>query len=216
MSASDESLADVVRGQASLIADLQARLDRLESSPVGPGGRALQAASHSAQTSGDIVVDQPSRRGFLRLAGAAAAGAAVAAVGNASPAAALDGGTFTGAETVFTNNGTDFTKAGVKGVYVNSGGIGVLGEANAGSSAAGVIGQSLSFLNPPAATGYGVYGASTTGYALYAASNGRLGFDPHLAGTAAPTIGGYKLGDIVMNANGDTFSCVVAGSGGSA
>ena len=57
MSASDESLADVVRAQASLIADLQARLDRLESSPVGSTERALQAASHSAQTSGDIVVD---------------------------------------------------------------------------------------------------------------------------------------------------------------
>lgn len=213
MSASDESLADVVRGQAALIADLQARLDRLESDGNSANANPLRAASHSVQTSNDMVVDPPSRRGFLRLAGAAAAGAAVAVVGNASPAAALDGGSFTGAETVFNNNGTDSTKAGVKGNFTGStsngiGGIGVLGQSDLLSSGAGVIGT--------ANLGYGVYGTSATGYALYAASNGRLGFDPHLLGTAAPTTGGYKLGDIVMNANGDTFSCVVAGSGGSA
>ena len=218
-----DSLADVVRGQAALIADLQARLDRLESTGSSANANRLRTASHSVQTSNDMVVDPPSRRGFLRLAGAAAAGAAVAAVGSASPAAALDGGSFTGAETVFTNNGTDSTKAGVKGSFTGTpimntpGGIGVLGQADgvpgqpshpSNASAAGVIGTSSS--------GYGVYGTSATGYALYAASNGRLGFDPHLAGTAAPTTGGYKLGDIVMNANGDTFSCVAAGSGGSA
>ena len=85
---SDESLADVVRGQAALIADLQARLDRLESSPVGPAERLHRTASTAV---GNDPGEATSRRGFLRLAGAAAAGAAVVAVGNASPAAAAAG-----------------------------------------------------------------------------------------------------------------------------
>lgn len=207
MSASDESLADVVQAQAALIADLQARLDRLEtkSTPRSQGAPASVMVSAVDGT----VTDSTSRRGFLRLAGVAAAGAAVAVVATATPAAAVDGGTFNGVETVFNNNGTDVNKAGVHGTFSpNGGGIGVLGTADLGASAAGVLGT--------AALGYGVYGTSSSGYALYAGSNGRLGFDPHLAGTTAPTSNAYKLGDIVMNANGDTFSCVVAGSGGTA
>ena len=234
-SPSDESLADVVRGQAALIADLQARLDRLESDGNSANTNPLRAASHSVQTSNDMVVDPPSRRGFLRLAGAAAAGAAVAVVGNASPAAAFDGGSFTGAETVFTNNGTDSTKAGVRGSFTGTpsggiGGIGVLGQADgvpgqpthpSNASAAGVIGQSLSPLDPVTGmplhpTGFGVYGASTTGYALYAASNGRIGFDAHvdslLTPGGYPTKGAYKVGDLFTNTNGDTYSCVVGGA----
>ena len=210
MSTEPLEIEALLRSQAALIDELQARVARLEAS--GPA-RLAAVPSPTAEViaASDFGVETSSRRGFLRLAGAAAAGAAVAAVANATPAAALDGGTYSGSETVFTNStSTDPAKSGVKGTFTTAavGGIGVLGQADTTSAAAGVVGASVA--------GYGVYGSAGTGYALYAGSNGRVGFDPHLTGTGAPTSGAYKLGDIVMNTAGDTFSCVVAGSGGAA
>lgn len=202
-----QALADVVRVQAEMIAELRSRIERLEGSNES-GSAESAPAPPDVPAKTDASGDAPSRRGFLRLAGLSAAGAAVAVVGSAGSAAAVDGGTFSGAETVYTNTGADVTKAGVKGTFTQAGGIGVLGQADNGASAAGVIGSALN--------GYGVYGTSSTGYALYAGSNGRLGFDPHLSGSTAPTTGGYKLGDVVMNSNGDLYACVVGGSGGAA
>lgn len=170
-----------------------------------------EAQTHEAQTheaQSHQAREPHGRRDFLRLAGAAAAGATVMALGNASPAAAVDGGSYSGTETVYTNTGSDASKSGVKGVFQNSNGIGVTGEANIGNVAAGVLGNSTS--------GYGVFGYSVDGYALCAGGNGRLGLYPHVAGAGSPTTGGYLLGDIVRNEVGDTFSCVVAGSGGAA
>ena len=211
MSADSQDIEALLQSQAALIDELRARVARLEASGPAPvvAVPARLSSTEVRSTDDDATVETSSRRGFLRLAGAAAAGAAVAVVANAAPAAALDGGTYSGSETVFNNNGIDVNKAGVKGTFgPNPNGIGVLGQADVGSAAAGVFGAAIS--------GYGVYGSAGTGYALYAGSNGRLGFDPHLTSTGAPTSGAYKLGDIVMNTAGDTFSCVVAGSGGAA
>jgi hypothetical protein len=145
------------------------------------------------------------RRRFITTLLAAGAAGVSSVVLSESPAGAVDGGSYSGTETSFTNTTTDATAAGVKGTFTNANGVGVRGIADVGNLAAGVEGKSVA--------GYGVYGSSSTGYGLYSGGNGRIGLDSVVA-SGQPTSGSYAVGDIVRNAAGDTFSCVAAGVAG--
>ncbi len=140
------------------------------------------------------------RRSFLRRLGVVGAAGIAGSALRASSAEAADGGTFTGAESTWINNVADATKAAVRGEFSNANGTGVRGVSASGRSGAGVEGAS--------AEGFGLYGDSTSGYAVFAGGNGRIGMGSHIA-TGAPTTGGYSLGDIVRNAAGDIWCCVV-------
>ena len=205
-------LANLLRSQRELIDDLQRRVDELEAD------KSPHAKSNAAKLTPPSVEDQ-TRRGFLRLAGAAAAGAAVTAISAATPAAATDGlavlqtATNTGTgETIVTNttNSPGGNPASTISALRGNGGdnsVGLFGKSN-GSKGAGIQGSSD--------LGYGVYGEGLTGYSMYAGGGGRYGMDAHsAAGSDAPTSGSYALGDIFRNSAGDVYVCTVAGIAGS-
>ena len=210
-------LANLLRSQRELIDDLQRRVDELEAN------KSPHTMSNSAAIHPPTSVEDQTRRGFLRLAGAAAAGAAVTAISAATPAAASDGlallqtATNTGTgETIVTNttNSPGGNPASTISALRGNGGdnsVGLFGKSN-GSKGAGIQGSSD--------LGYGVYGEGLTGYSMYAGGGGRYGMDAHsAAGSDAPTSGSYALGDIFRNSVGDVYVCTVGGlasPGGSA
>jgi hypothetical protein len=189
------------------IRQLCSRVEELE--------RRLQADSRVIAPSTPPVAEEglgtSNRRSFLRLAGVAATGLAVSALGT-ERAAAADNGTIlqgSGADanntnstmtTVTTTSGTATTSA-LRGIGpANSNG--VIGRSS-GSLGAGVWGESD--------LGYGVFGSSSAGYDLYAGGNGRIGLQSHLA-TGTPSSGSYDLGDIIRNSAGDVYICTVKGA----
>jgi len=204
-----------LRNQAELLADLRARLGPLEAAQKAAGPPAAPTGAHLQ----DAEQPETNRRGFLRLAGAAAAGVAVAAVAGAQPAAAADGVAINvgsdvdGATTTVVTNTTSVIlplpnplprrfPSGIKGVQVDHGN-GVWGKAD-GAAGAGVYGESNS--------GFGILGTSELGYALFAGGRGRIGSNAHVSVGPPPT--GYALGDIVRDAAGDMFVCVQVGTPG--
>jgi hypothetical protein len=166
-----------------------------------------------------------SRRGLFKLAGAAATGAIVHTVINASPAAAADNSTFLLGSANNGNNSTSTTttltrSASIDGaalavVYSTTAGVladAIAGETTGSSKGAGVAGRSNS--------GFGVIGESSSGYAVYAGQGGRVGLASHI--TIGPpkvpltgTIPTYDRGDVVRDASGNMYVCVVNGSPGS-
>ena len=214
----ENDLADLVQTQAAMIAELRERIDRLED----------RASRPSLERHVSVVELEPdtSRRGFLKLAGFAAAGAAAVVVGNAQPAAATDNSAILQAQvntgtlpTTVTNAGASGSAtSGVKAIGPQES-IGLYGISNGPPAVAGVFPPSLAVgVLGDSDGGFGVYGQSLRGYGLYAGGIGRIGLDVHgvTFGPSGPTGGGYQLGDIVRNVSGETFSCVVAGSGGAA
>jgi hypothetical protein len=193
-----ENVLAVIARQAEVIEKLEDRIRALESKDVGP----------SISNDGDDSTTS-TRRNLLKTLGIAAVTGTIGAnVIAATPAAAADGGSYTGTQTTFINNTSVATTAGVRGEFSGANGTGVIGVANAGTKAAGVNGVSTS--------GFGVFGETVTGYAVYSA--GRLGLASYLI-SGAPITGstdplnpspGFALGDIVRNSAGDTWSCVVA------
>lgn len=215
-------LDDLVRSQVAMIEDLRTRVAELETRLVA-GSSDVRTSERDELRSGALTsVPTPpetSRRGFLRLAGVAAAGAAAVVVSNATPAAALTGdnailGSSNSANlpTIVTNsiNSPPGVVSNLAAIRGNGGtnSVGVWGAAN-GELAAGIVGSSTS--------GYGVYGDGGVGYSVFAAgSRARYGLASHIDGSAPPTNGGYLLGDILRNSNGDLYVCVVAGVNGTA
>ena len=188
--------------QMRTLMELRARLDRLE------------PASAPEPDSPSDVDSTPSRRGFLRLAGAAAAGAAATMVVGADSAAATDGVAILQGvnnsgvlQTTVTNGSTSGSDpadtAALRGVGPANR-VGLLGQST-GSASAGVQGSSD--------TGYGIYGASTSGYALYSGGNGRIGMAVHVV-AVPPTSGEYRIGDLVLDSSGNLALCVTAGTPG--
>jgi hypothetical protein len=173
------------------IAALESRLAKLDSQSV------------SATSSMDEV---SSRRGLFKLAGAVATGAIAQTVVSASPAAASTTGPYVGLGVAETSTATTSITASGPAVAFqatnNSAGTvdGVKGVSN-GAAGAGVSGDS--------ANGFGVFGTTSTGYAVY--SNGRLGVGQFVI-DGAPKTGIYALGDIVRDAVGNMFVCVLAGT----
>lgn len=200
---------------AELVQQLAARVAHLE---------AQLAAANSARAASETVASEPSvdvptrrtgptdRRAFLRLAGVAATGLAASTV-FADRAAAADnsailqgqannsGNTATTTTTITNNGASDVANAGFKGVGPSNSN-GLWGVSN-GSLGAGVLGSSD--------IGYGVLGLSSNGYDLYAGGIGRIGMGRHLA-TGTPTVGGYAMGDIFRNDDGELYVCVVGGT----
>ncbi len=205
-------LHDLVQSQAALIEDLRTRMADLETRLAANSG------TRTAALTSEPIPPETSRRGFLRLAGVAAAGAAAVVVSNASPAAATDNSailqgvpnTGTQQTTVINSTNSPTAVSNVAAVRGNGGtnSVGVWGDAN-GELGAGIVGSS--------ASGYGVYGDGGAGYSVYAGGGrARYGLGSHITGSSPPTTGGYLLGDILRNFNGDLYVCVVAGSNGSA
>ncbi len=223
-----ESQSDVA--QLSALLERVARLEQRLASFEGGEGTNNQSSTIGAQTvaspsmtsasapqsaDSSTEVASTNRRSFLRLAGKASIGAAVATIAAASPAAAANGddvrqGTSTtGTATTQVTNTTGvpdtslpIDDAGLRGVGGRNA-AGVSGQSD-GPGGAGVLGRSDA--------GYGVYGVSNSGYDVYAGGVGRIGMTPHTVGsTGVPTSGVYAIGDLFTTASGDTYVCVVAG-----
>ena len=216
-------ILELLRTQAEEIASLRQRLDRAES--LVASARSVAPTEHlespSRPDTGLSVAAPESdpiegRRTFLKLAGLTTAGGAAAALLRTTPAAAADpdpvrqgsandAANTASTTTTVTNSGAPgLVVAGLRGVGPSNSN-GVIGTSN-GSAGAGLLGTTD--------TGYGVIGSSTGGYALYAAGNGRIGLDSHVAGNDAPSSGNYQLGDILRDSTGNVWCCVVAGSPG--
>ena len=183
-----------------------------------------------------------SRRGMLKLAGAAAAGTVVAAATNVLPAAALDGDALKAGQQVDTSAAARNT---TELVYTNTAtpqvpGIFLGSTANANifitrdTQSGFFLGDESVSSYPAAVAGYsyrtvanGVYGytglagAGVVGYgggsgsvgvlALGAGANLEL-IPEGVAPTARPDA--HRLGQVICDATGNVWSCVVAGTPG--
>jgi len=235
------ALGRIMNHYDTKIADLEARLadltERLERSEAP---RAQSPASASAVDATASEQATSTRRGVLKLAGAAAAGvAAVAVTGTTNHVAALSGDTMTLGQ---AGDGTVATDA----AHQSSGqtrfdwlpggtGVGFLFQAGStyknhdASVPCALAGWTTSATNPTGVYGYsnipagngvvgvsggvGVAGSGGT-YALSAISGGKASLLLGSATTAPPTrIDAHAVGEM-ENSNGDLWWCVAAGMPG--
>lgn len=169
-----------------LITDQAKVIDELRAGAPAPPRREVEPATGPAGQPPSPVTD---RRGLLRQAGAAAAGAVAGAVvlGQASPAAAATADT---GNPAILGTAVPATGVGVKGVASGAGGKGVLGETNDGTgvhgkasgTGTGVVGEALAedaygvhgialeqgahAIHGEAVNGYGVYGGAIGGHGV--------------------------------------------------
>jgi hypothetical protein len=199
---------DIAVKQAERIDELEQRLRALEKTSA----RATAPVAAGVPTE----TERSDRRRFLKLAGVAAAGIVGAQAIRPEAAAAADGGALVlGASNVSTADTILSSTSSVGSVILdcNAGAAvpstsfrdGVYGTGNANSIAYGVLGF--------AATGIGVRGSSNSGYALYAAGNGRLGIGSHATNVPVPA-NTYSVGDIIRDASGNMVVCVASGTPG--
>jgi hypothetical protein len=193
----------------------------------------------------DVEPQEPktaSRRNMLKLAGAAAAGAAVAVASNAMPAAAADGAPViasgTAATTQTSRSTTEFVYTNSLPPQVNGVLVGTFAAANlfiARDDRDGVsLGNSSASGYPAASAGYayrtvanGVYGyTATNGFGVVGSGggNGSVGLLGRGAaanlellpgGAAAPARSdAHRVGQVICDEGGDTWICVIAGTPG--
>ncbi|CAN5442815.1 hypothetical protein BH10ACT2_BH10ACT2_21370 [soil metagenome] len=158
--------------------------------------------------------DRSTRRGMLRLAGAAVAGGAAASLLGAQPAAATPGIMNYG---LSQDSGTDTTTlsstSSSKTLFVinsTTTGVGIVGTANGNGT--GLVGT----LDSPDTNGYAVWGdvSGSKGIAVVATGGAaQLGLGPY-AGDVAPSSDTHYGGELVAN-QGGIWYCVAAGSPGS-
>lgn len=167
------------------------------------------------------ALEQPTdRRSLLRTAGAATAGAIAGAVvlGNASPAAAANGQPVTAGQTVTSTSVTtlSYTSSTAGNVFVVNDGTTpaatnnvILGAAT-GPARNGVYGTTNQ------ATGIGVVGVGTGLNTIGVAAQGSRANLRLTAGGAAPPTrtDNHSLGEMIEDANGDLWVCVLAGTPG--
>lgn len=198
------------------------------------------AQLRAASTTTDPVAPVASRRGLLKLAGAAAAGAAATSWAGAGQAAAADTNAITVGEVVSSNTGTRLPTIYV---YANSAGEGPLVGSALGNiflvrdaPDTGVTDNDSQSPTFPAAiggyafrsvknglygytrqTGYGVVGRGVgdTSVGVYAA--GRKANIELLPSGEAPAGRGdlHNAGELLVDANRDVWVCVTSGSPGS-
>jgi len=157
--------------------------------------------------------DRATRRGMLRLAGAAVVGGAAATLLGAQPAAAATGNMQYGASNDAGADQTTLTSSAfgegttTLGVENTGGGGGVFSSASGNSF--GVYGAVAS-----AVDGVGVLGfVDGTGYGVMAiGGTAQLFLDPK-TGSVAPATGAHRLGEILVNSGG-AFLCVADGTPG--
>ena len=158
----------------------------------------------------DLARSTTARRRFLKLAGTAAAGSLVF---RPTAAAAADGANLVIGST--TNQASSTTRL-QRGYTAGSGlpeSVVTFESVASGGSGDGAVGRGVGFGGVGLlgiSAGFGVRGESTTGYALYAGGNGRLGFDAHVAvgpppsGEITPGVFPvYQSGDVVLDGAGE-------------
>jgi hypothetical protein len=226
MNEQNEQAESYVKALERRVEMLEAGLSKLlNSSPVAaainPAAASAVAARNDLPASRHAEDGRMSRRRLLTGAAVTAAGAGAFLVRSAQPAAAATGGgmilgTANDANAVTSLANTASSTPATLFVVTNSAGIGVSatagpnfdgisGTSSGGASGAGVAGTS--------SAGYGLYGDSTSGYAMFAGGNGRIGMNAHV-GAGAPIAGTYSKGDIIRDANAALYLCVVAGTPG--
>jgi hypothetical protein len=222
----------------SRLAELTALVERLAPTL----GQTLDVQPSGATPAVAAVAPTSSRRGVLKLAGAAAVGVTAAAVaGHATPAAAANNGTFT---LGVGNDATNDTVLVGKLRVINDSSIGTqLPDGYSGSlvgwdttnSATGIHGGVTGFAGPLFGGGetpngvVGVVSNAGTGSGMYARS------DSSVVGTSAglrarsangpavlleavaagrPTAGAWAIGSIVPDTAGNVWYCVASGTPG--
>ncbi|HEY5874418.1 MAG TPA: hypothetical protein VIT64_03920 [Ilumatobacteraceae bacterium] len=228
------------------VAELTALIGRTSggSGSSGSSGPAPAVDARDATDPTDATGAMPvsSRRGMLKLAGAAAAGAAVSIVAKPGVAAAVDGDPVSAGKTTAT---TDASRETTALVYTNSvppevdGAFpGTKAAANifvARDTSAGLPAGSQSSSNFPAAVaGYsfrtvanGMYGfTANTGYGVVGAGGGTTSIGGLFRGTksnlqltaegaAGPArIDAHTKGELLCDANGDLWYCTTDGTPG--
>jgi hypothetical protein len=220
------------------VAELTALVDRLH----GATPRTGASGAGTGPVGGDAPAPVSSRRGMLKLAGAAAAGAAVSLVAKPGVAAAADGDPVLIASTTATTSTERDTTAVV---YTNSLPPEVDGTfpgtkvaANifvARDTSAGFAPETQSSSNFPAAVaGYsfrtvanGMYGfTANTGYGVVGSGGGNTSIGAMFRGAksnlellaegaAAPgRSDAHAKGELICDANGDLWYCVASGTPG--
>ena len=156
--------------------------------------------------------ERSTRRGMLRLAGAAVVGGAAASLVGAQPAAALSGAMSYGAVNNAGLNTTVLNSiANAPTFQVTNLSPDIAIQGTTSGHGAGVVGR----VDSPFVDGYGVFGliSGTIGQALVGSGGSAqlfltpLGYDE----TAAPATGVHRAGEIVCNAGG-FFACVTTGT----
>jgi hypothetical protein len=206
----------------------------------------MSTQTHPFDVEVEAIVDvsrSSSRRGMLKLAGAAAVGAAAAVATNALPASAVNGDPLIAGgrvetttpsrnptDLVYTNTFLPQVPGGVINTYAPSNIFVVRDERDGGV----LQGDASSSSYPAASAGYsyrtvpnGVYGftamdgAGVVGYGSGANSVGVLArglsanLELHPSGIAAPArTDAHRLGQIVCDTTGDVWVCVAAGTPG--
>ena len=237
------STNDRIHELESKVAELTALVDTLSTPPARAGTRAGTVADMAATMA--TAADPPttsSRRGMLKLAGAATAGAVAAAATRALPAAAADTNPLTASGIVETTSSTRlptglvYTNAlgpqvagALFGSMVNSNlfiardtpSVLGLGDPSASSSPAAVAGYSYRTVangvyGYTAMAGSGVVGLGTgTGSTGVYAQGTRANIELKAIGTApGARTDPHVLGELVCDLDGNLWGCTVAGTPG--
>lgn len=228
------------------VAELTALVERLvpQAQASAAIGQPIEATSTELVASAPTPEPSPraSRRGLLKLAGAAAAGTAAAVAASALPAAAADGdpllvgdltATTSGNRNTttlsYTNTATPRVNGVIIGTFVNANIMTVRDQPsgfilfNASSSdyPAAIGGYSYTTVangvyGYTGMAGYGVvgYATATTGVGMLA--RGAKANIELFASGAAPSArsDAHNTGEVISDANGDVWVCVAAGSPG--
>ncbi len=172
----------------------------------------------------EVTEAATARRGFLKLAGAAAAGSLVfrptAAV--AADGANLVVGSITNQSSSATRLQRGYVASGAPEPVVTFESTATGGSVENPASGDGAVGKGVGFAGVGLlgiSPGYGVRGESTSGYALSAGGKGRLGFDAHtpvgpppIDELDPPGSGKYRVyraGDIILDGVGSLWACIV-------
>lgn len=228
------------------VAELTALVERLAAGSPAVAAARPAAATHQIETTARELPEhtRSSRRGMLKLAGAAAVGAAAAAATNALPAAAAVGDPIAVGQSVSTSGGAVTSLVGTMFVLADSatasdlvtGYTGTLSGWDTSNSTsgirAGVMGYSGPFfgggnsahgvfgvVRATGATGAGVYARSeATGVGVSPGLRARSNSGPALlleaVATGAPTTGTWARGALQPDTAGNLWYCVAAGSPG--
>jgi hypothetical protein len=227
------------------VAELTALVERLATGNPAVAAARPAAAQQIETTAHELPEHtRSSRRGMLKLAGAAAVGAAAAAATNALPAAAAVGDPVTVGQSVSTSGGAVTSLVGTMFVLADSstaadlvtGYAGTLAGWDTSSSTSGIRAGVMGYSGPlfgggntahgvfgvvraTAATGAGVYARSeATGVGVSPGLRARSNSGPALllepVAAGAPTTGTWARGAIQPDTAGNLWYCVTAGSPG--
>ena len=192
-------------------ADLAAELGDLRRLVAAQSVRIAELEAHTAPQASPE--ERSTRRGMLRLAGAAVVGGAAASLVGAQPAAAVPAAMFYGASNDAGLDGTSLISAvgGSTLFVINTAGITAL----QGDAAFGGIGVHGRVINPSLTTSYGVWGeiAGTAGIALIGTGGAaQLRLDP-ISAVGAPSSGSHLRGEFVARTDG-VYYCTTQGTPG--